>query len=100
MALDVEAVTAGLFLAAIAALTALKRPCKVVLNTDSQYVKGGITGWISGWKRNGWKTADKKPVKSPVALASGVAKTPGQAPDSLTFYLYPESDFSVFGTPS
>ena len=50
--------------AAIAALRALKRPCKVVLNTDSQYVKGGITGWISGWKRNGWKTADKKPVKN------------------------------------
>ena len=50
--------------AAISALEALKRPCRVVLNTDSQYVKGGITGWISGWKRNGWKTADKKPVKN------------------------------------
>jgi ribonuclease HI len=50
--------------AAIAALEALKRPCHVVLTTDSQYVKGGITGWIFGWKRNGWKTADKKPVKN------------------------------------
>lgn len=50
--------------AAIAALTALKRPCRVVLHTDSQYVKGGITGWIFGWKRNGWRTADKKPVKN------------------------------------
>ena len=50
--------------AAIGALEALKRPCRVVLTTDSQYVKGGITGWIHGWKRNGWKTADKKPVKN------------------------------------
>ncbi|MCZ8182336.1 MAG: ribonuclease HI [Beijerinckiaceae bacterium] len=50
--------------AAISALEALKRPCRVVLTTDSQYVKGGITGWIFGWKRNGWKTADKKPVKN------------------------------------
>ena len=50
--------------AAIAALSALRRPCKVILHTDSQYVKGGITGWIFGWKRNGWKTADKKPVKN------------------------------------
>ena len=50
--------------AAIAALSALKRPCTVILTTDSQYVKGGITGWIFGWKRNGWKTADKTPVKN------------------------------------
>ena len=50
--------------AAIAALNALKRPCKIDLHTDSQYVKGGITGWIHGWKKNGWKTADKKPVKN------------------------------------
>lgn len=50
--------------AAIEALNALKRPCEVVLTTDSQYVKGGITGWIEGWKRNGWKTANKKPVKN------------------------------------
>ena len=50
--------------AAIEALEALKRPSVVDLHTDSQYVKGGITGWIHGWKRNGWKTADKKPVKN------------------------------------
>lgn len=50
--------------AAIGALNALKRPCAVVIHTDSQYVKGGITGWIHGWKKNGWKTADKKPVKN------------------------------------
>ena len=50
--------------AAIEALNALKGPSKVALHTDSQYVKGGITGWIAGWKRNGWKTAAKKPVKN------------------------------------
>ena len=50
--------------AAIEALGALKRACAVDLHTDSQYVKGGITGWIHGWKRNGWKTADRKPVKN------------------------------------
>ena len=49
---------------AIAALEALTRPCRVDLYTDSQYVRGGITGWIHGWKRNGWRTADKKPVKN------------------------------------
>jgi ribonuclease HI len=51
-------------LAAISALEALKRPASVDLFTDSAYVKNGITGWIHGWKRNGWKTADKKPVKN------------------------------------
>ena len=50
--------------AAIEALSALKGPSKVDLHTDSQYVKGGITGWIHGWKRNGWKTSAKKPVKN------------------------------------
>jgi ribonuclease HI len=50
--------------AAIEALTALKRPCEVALHTDSNYVKDGLTKWIHGWKRNGWKTADKKPVKN------------------------------------
>jgi ribonuclease HI len=50
--------------AAIEAFKALKRPCTVDIHTDSQYVKGGITGWISNWKRNGWKTANKKPVKN------------------------------------
>ena len=51
-------------MAAISALETLTRPCTVALHTDSQYVKGGITGWIHGWKRNGWKTADRKPVKN------------------------------------
>ncbi|WP_196259570.1 ribonuclease HI [Pelagibacterium limicola] len=50
--------------AAIEALTALKRPCKVELYTDSQYVKNGISSWMFGWKKNGWRTADKKPVKN------------------------------------
>ena len=51
-------------MAAISALEALTRPCVVELYTDSQYVKNGISTWIKGWKRNGWKTADKKPVKN------------------------------------
>ncbi|HEY8033272.1 MAG TPA: ribonuclease HI [Methylocella sp.] len=50
--------------AAIAALEALKRPCTVHLLTDSNYLKGGITTWIAAWKRNGWRTAAKKPVKN------------------------------------
>ena len=50
--------------AAIQALAALNRACDVVLYTDSQYVKNGITGWVHGWKKNGWRTADKKPVKN------------------------------------
>ena len=51
-------------LAAIEALRALKQPCAVEMHVDSQYVKDGITKWIHGWKRNGWKTSDKKPVKN------------------------------------
>jgi ribonuclease HI len=51
-------------MAAIMVLEALNRPSALVIHTDSQYVKGGITSWIHGWKRNGWKTADKKPVKN------------------------------------
>lgn len=51
-------------MAAIAALEALTRPCAVKLHIDSQYVRQGITQWIHGWRRNGWKTADKKPVKN------------------------------------
>jgi ribonuclease HI len=51
-------------LAAISALEALSRPCAVDLHTDSQYLRGGVTGWINNWKRNGWRTADKKPVKN------------------------------------
>jgi len=50
--------------AAIEALNALKRPSKVRLHTDSRYVMDGITKWIHGWKKNGWKTGDKKPVKN------------------------------------
>ena len=51
-------------MAAIEALGALKRPSQVVLHTDSTYVKDGITKWIHGWRRNGWRTAAKKPVKN------------------------------------
>jgi ribonuclease HI len=50
--------------AAIEALTALKRACTVELHTDSNYVKDGLTKWIHGWKKNGWRTKDKKPVKN------------------------------------
>jgi ribonuclease HI len=49
-------------MAAIGALSALKRPCDIILSTDSVYVRDGITKWIFGWQRNGWKTAAKKPV--------------------------------------
>ena len=51
-------------LAAINALEALDRPSKITIVTDSNYVKNGITGWIHGWKKNGWKNAAKKPVKN------------------------------------
>ncbi|MBB3998822.1 ribonuclease HI [Aureimonas pseudogalii] len=51
-------------LAAIESLTTLKRACDVHLHSDSQYMRDGITKWIHGWKRNGWKTADRKPVKN------------------------------------
>jgi ribonuclease HI len=50
--------------AAIMALEALTRPATVELHTDSQYLRDGISKWIHGWKRNGWKTSDKKPVKN------------------------------------
>ncbi len=50
--------------AAIEALNALKRPCTIEIYTDSQYVKNGIQGWLFAWKKNGWKTAAKKPVKN------------------------------------
>ncbi|MFY0656686.1 MAG: ribonuclease HI [Neptunomonas phycophila] len=51
-------------MAAIQALAELKRNCHVILTTDSQYVRKGITEWITGWRKNGWKTAAKKPVKN------------------------------------
>jgi len=50
--------------AVIRALEALKRPCDVAVFTDSEYVKKGITEWLAAWKRRGWKTADRKPVKN------------------------------------
>ncbi len=50
--------------AAIAALEALKRPCRVTLSTDSRYVMDGLTKWIVGWQKNGWRTAAKQPVKN------------------------------------
>ena len=51
-------------MAVIEALGALKRPCRIVLHTDSQYVMKGITEWIHGWKAKGWKTAAREPVKN------------------------------------
>ena len=51
-------------MAVIEALTALTRPCSVVLHTDSQYVQKGISEWIHGWKKRGWKTAAREPVKN------------------------------------
>lgn len=51
-------------MAVIAGLRALTRPCRIAITTDSQYVQKGITEWIHAWKRRGWKTADKKPVKN------------------------------------
>lgn len=51
-------------LAAINALETLARPSVITIVTDSAYVKNGVTGWIHGWKRNGWKTSNKKPVKN------------------------------------
>jgi ribonuclease HI len=51
-------------MAVIAALEGLKRACRVRVTTDSQYVKRGVTEWMARWKRNGWRTADRKPVKN------------------------------------
>ena len=51
-------------LAAIAALESLTRPSEITVVTDSAYVKNGVTSWLAGWKRNGWKTAARKPVKN------------------------------------
>ena len=50
--------------AAIEALESLNRPCEVILHTDSQYLRGGVTEWIATWKSNGWRTASRKPVKN------------------------------------
>jgi ribonuclease HI len=62
-------------MAAIRALEALNRPCAVVLSTDSIYVRDGITKWVHGWQRNGWRTADKKPVKNVELWQALVAAT-------------------------
>jgi ribonuclease HI len=62
-------------MAALEALKALKRPCHVILTTDSVYVRDGITKWVHGWQRNGWKTADKKPVKNADLWQALVAAT-------------------------
>lgn len=51
-------------MAAISALEALTRPTAITITTDSAYVKNGVTSWIHGWKRNGWRTSDRKPVKN------------------------------------
>ena len=51
-------------MAAIEALNALKQSCKIELHTDSNYLRDGITGWIAKWKKNGWRTANRKPVKN------------------------------------
>ncbi|MDY0135643.1 MAG: ribonuclease HI [Thiomicrospira sp.] len=51
-------------MAAIQAFEALKRPCRVSITTDSQYVKNGVTQWMAGWKKKGWKTANNQPVKN------------------------------------
>ena len=50
--------------AVITALSSLKRPCPIIIHTDSSYVKDGFTNWVHGWKRNGWRTANKSPVKN------------------------------------
>ena len=50
--------------AAIKGLEALKRPCQIVLSTDSRYVMDGLTKWLAGWQRNGWRTAARQPVKN------------------------------------
>lgn len=51
-------------MAAVEALRALKKPCRVTLHTDSKYVMDGITKWVFGWQKKGWRTADNKPVKN------------------------------------
>ncbi|WP_243453840.1 ribonuclease HI [Sandaracinobacteroides saxicola] len=62
-------------LAAISALNALTRPCRVTLSTDSVYVRDGIMKWVHGWMKNGWRTADKKPVKNSDLWQALVAAT-------------------------
>ena len=66
-------------MAAIVALEALKEHCEVVLSTDSQYVRQGITQWIHNWKKRGWKTAEKKPVKN-VQKTNAATSWPARRP--------------------
>ena len=61
--------------AVIEALNALKKPCDVHLSTDSRYVMDGLTKWVKGWQRNGWRTADRKPVKNVELWQALVAAT-------------------------
>ena len=61
--------------AVIEALNALTKPCEVHLSTDSRYVMDGLTKWVKGWQRNGWRTADKKPVKNVELWQALVAAT-------------------------
>ncbi|WP_293882210.1 ribonuclease HI [Sphingomonas sp.] len=61
--------------AAIEALNALTQPCRVRLSTDSRYVMDGLTKWIHGWQKNGWRTADRKPVKNAELWQSLLAAT-------------------------
>ena len=56
--------------AALEGLKALQEPCEVEVKTDSEYVKNGITKWVAGWKRNGWRTAAKTPVANQIGRAS------------------------------
>ena len=73
-------------LAAVVALQTLKQPCKVTLTTDSQYVRQGITQWIHNWKKRGWKTADKNPVKN-ADLWQALDKDPRKILESPSFML-------------
>ena len=77
--------------AAIEALQSLNRPCEVTLHTDSQYLRGGVTDWIDGWKSNGWRTAAKKAGQERGPLA-----TPGRGRASAT----PSSGAGSRATPT
>jgi ribonuclease HI len=69
-------------MAAVEALNALKKPCRVTIHTDSKYVMDGITKWVFGWQKKGWRTADNKPVKN-VEIWQALLKA--AAPHQLTW---------------
>ena len=69
-------------MAAVEALNALKKPCRVTLHTDSKYVMDGITKWVFGWQKKGWRTADNKPVKN-VEIWQALVKA--AAPHQMTW---------------